>query len=72
MTGTCDYCNEVGEVEESFGSYFCIDYAACQRRYAEQHPGTAAAALAINYAERHEAAIAAKETKRNEHKRINQ
>ena len=65
MTGTCDYCDEVGEVEESFGSYFCIDYAACQRRYAEQHPGTAAAALAINYAERHEA-DKAKETKRND------
>ena len=70
MTGTCDYCNEVGEIEKSFGVYFCIDYQACQRRYAEQHPGTAAAALAINYAERHEA-DKAKETK-HEHKRINQ
>ena len=54
-TGTCDYCDEVGEVEESFGAYFCTDYQACQRRYAGQHPGTAGAALAINYADKHEA-----------------
>lgn len=64
MTGTCDYCDEVGEVEESFGAYFCIDYAACMRRYAEQHSGTAGAALAINYADKHEADKA--KEKRNE------
>lgn len=61
MTGTCDYCGEAGELMEECGSLFCIDYPACQRRYAKQHPGTVGAVLAINYAERHEAAIAAKE-----------